>query len=269
MIGIDKGGIPGLGALAMALIIGMKYNDVTYSTPSLLAIFATILMVADIGALYAYRDDIQWKIINRMAIWIVLGMSLGFCLLGYLPEAQLRVMVGSALLLLSILSLYNRGKNKLEPIALPKYSIHHSSTSDSQHNFVSYNYYSYEGLTKMIELCGFVVASFLIGLLTVAANVAGPLLAVVLIKSQLSKREINGTRAFLFLLVNFFKVPIQIYLGNLHVNDLNIIIPLGFTAIIAALLSERYLIRLIDQNTFELLSWILVLVASVKMMLKR
>ena len=59
LIGIDKGGVPGLGALAVIFAITLLEGSFTASR--ILGLSVPILAVADISSCVAYRDAVRYK----------------------------------------------------------------------------------------------------------------------------------------------------------------------------------------------------------------
>jgi uncharacterized membrane protein YfcA len=82
---------------------------------------------------------------------------------------------------------------------------------------------------------------------------------------HLPKREVNGTRAFIFVLANCVKIPCQIMIGNLRTLDAVLVVPLALFAGSIALLTEAYIIPHIKQKTFEQSAWFLVTVSALKL----
>jgi hypothetical protein len=105
------------------------------------------------------------------------------------------------------------------------------------------------------------------GILTVIANAAGPMILIYLIQLDLTKRELNGTRAFLFLFVNFIKIPTQFFIGNLQVSDFTLLFKLSFIAIVSTFYTEHYVLVRINQRWFENLSWCLVFFAALRIII--
>jgi uncharacterized membrane protein YfcA len=84
-----------------------------------------------------------------------------------------------------------------------------------------------------------VIVGICVGFFTMVANLAGPLLVVYLLKCNLTKEVINGTRAWMFLILNVAKLPLQVYLGNLEARNFMTLIPhitlgIGESCVLAA-----------------------------------
>lgn len=252
LIGLDKGGIPGFGALGMALALGASNTD---NIGHILAIFAPVLMLADIGAIIAYFKDVNFRIVLELAASITIGMLFGFIFLGNTNELLIRHMTGAALLFLSIL-FYG---SKLCRSHISKLNILPHSHSDKLTT-------SFDFGPNVQRLCS-VCVGICTGALTVVANVAGPIIAIYFIQLELPKRQLNGTRALLFLCINLVKIPAQVYLGNFELSDVSMVVPLALIGMISTFCTERFLMPFVNQTMFENVAWLLVAVGAIKLVL--
>ena len=281
LIGLDKGGVPGLAALGMSFVLSM-HGAASSNVGHNLALFVPVLAFADIWAIFAYRNAISWPLIRAFVFPLGFGISAGFLLLGKLSDDVIRRSSGVALLALSVFYNFSsairavmskrRDFNRSDDISdtLPLQVEVHACNTNSAANgsgkspFASMLFLQSSSPYSAMATVGFGFAS---GLLTVIANVAGPVVAVYLMSMNLQKREVNGNRAFIFVLANSVKIPCQIMIGNLHTPDVWVVLPLALFAGSVALLTEAYLIPLINQRTFERAAWFLVTLSAIKLVL--
>lgn len=137
-----------------------------YSISHSLALFVPVLAVADLGAIFAYRNSIDWSVIRKVIIPFVTGILSGFVLLGNLPDAVIRQSAGYSLLLLS--ACYNFSTAIQKSLQFQK-NVLPSNLEDEDKNLKSLtptwnNFHSFSGC---------VCFGFISGLLTVVANIAG------------------------------------------------------------------------------------------------
>ena len=85
---------------------------------------------------------------------------------------------------------------------------------------------------------------------------------------SLEKRELNGTRAWIFAIMNFIKIPVQIYKGNILISDLEMLIPASLVAVAVTFITEHFVLPKINQKIFEESSWLLVIVGAYKLATK-
>lgn len=252
-IGLDKGGLPGIAALGMALALSSPITDLTITTGKVLAIFVPVLSIADLGAVYKYSKTIQWNVLRQLSLPILIGLGIGFYWMGVLKDDLIRLFAGYALLILSILHFILPYFSSLPLSLLPQYS------SDSKTFMKSKQWISF----LKVWIFGLSIGSF-----TIISNIAGPIAVTYLIQLGLQKNELNGTRSCLFLLINCIKIPCQIYLGNLVLDDFLIIQLLCFVALLVTFLTATYLMPSIRQANFETITWILVIASALKLILK-
>ena len=268
LIGLDKGGIPGLGALGMAFALSIHG---TSNAGHILALFVPVLAFADIWAIFAYRNAINMSIVKAFIFPLGFGISAGFLLLGKFSDDVIRRSAGAALLGLSLFynfsgtlkAVFSRRRRDInrsddDSDLLPmQIEVKPAIRTDSSGKLVA----------TPLNILHAISFGFASGVLTVIANVAGPVVAVYLMSLHLPKREVNGTRAFIFLLANCVKIPAQVMIGNLHTPDVLLVLPLALFAGSVALLTEAYAIPYINQKTFERAAWILVTFSALKLVL--
>jgi uncharacterized protein len=262
-IGLDKGGLPGVAALGMAFALSAPLSDSSVTVGHVLAIFVPVLSLADLGAVYKYSQFIQWNIVKQLSLPILLGLALGFYFLGSFSDHLIRLLAGTALLLLALFHLFLpslliifTGSNQ-QPLSLLPFSLPLSQFNENQSKI------SFKKWIPGIVSLKFWIFGVSIGSFTIISNIAGPIVVAFLIQMNLPKDQLNGTRSCLFLLINCLKIPIQIWLGNIHPEDMTIIAMLCSIAIVITFLTASYLMPYLHQQSYVRLTWILVIVCAV------
>jgi uncharacterized membrane protein YfcA len=95
---------------------------------------------------------------------------------------------------------------------------------------------------------------WLTGVTTMLANAAGPVATIYLLACRLPKMEFVGTAAWLFFVINVFKIPFSASLGLISPSSLllnAVMAPL----IIGGVLAGRKLLKHINQSAFE---WLMI-----------
>jgi uncharacterized protein len=262
LIGLDKGGVPGLGALGLTTVLSLAGPG--HLARRTIGIFVPTLAVADVSAIYVYRDAVRWDIIRGMVLPMAIGMWFGFLCLGRLPDEDVRLCVGWALLVVSIAAFYSAFFSSASARSALYKTLSSGNVAalglhdDKNYELPLRNSASSCNLQRSSLCSPAVIRAFvgcIAGLLTVIANVAGPIVAVYLVSLQLPKRQINGTRAWLFLISNGCKIPGQILLGNLRLSDAGTVLPLCIAAALSTYATELYIFPRIEQRLFERLSW--------------
>jgi uncharacterized membrane protein YfcA len=262
-IGLDKGGLPGVAALGMALALSTPLSDSSITTGHVLALFVPVLSLADLGAVYQYSQYIQCNILKQLALPTLLGLFLGFSFLGSFSDHLLRLSAGFALLLIALLH-----------FALPsllKYTSLQLHTSSSL-PFTDSDYRSDDdsktSMKKWLSSLKIWIFGGSIGYFTIISNIAGPIAVIFFIQLNLQKNELNGTRSCLFLLINCLKIPIQIWLGNILFEDLTLIGMLCGVSVMMTFITASYLMPYLHQESFVTISWTLVIVSALKLILQ-
>ena len=230
LIGVNKTALPGIGILPVVLLAD------TFDSRLSTGMQLLMLAWADIMAVIYFRRSADWRIILRLLPWSLLGLGIGWWILGYIPpenNAAMKLLIGWIVIGLLIL---NFVRKRLDPEKIPS---------------------------------GIVPSAFygsLMGSTTMLANAAGPVSAIYLLSMKLPKEQYMGSGAWLFLIVNWIKVPMFWYQGRITREVLLAdlwMIPLliagGFLGIV--------LFKRLPQKLFENIVMVLVVVAAVKMIL--
>ena len=98
------------------------------------------------------------------------------------------------------------------------------------------------------------------------ANAAGPVAALYLIVMRLSKYAFLGTSAWLFLIVNLFKIPFMVDLKIISFESLDVSYKLFLPAVLGAWMGP-WVARRLNQSMFEGLVWIFIVVTGMKFLL--
>ncbi len=230
LIGINKTALPGIGILPVVLLANTF--DARISTGMQLLMLAW----ADIMAVIYFRRSADWKLILRLLPWSLSGLAIGWWLLSYIPPentSAMKLLIGWIVIGLLILNFFRK---RLNPDKIPS---------------------------------GMLPSAFygsLMGSTTMLANAAGPISAIYLLSMKLTKEQYMGSGAWLFMIVNWIKLPMFWYQGRITKEVLMLdlwMIPLliagGFLGIV--------LFKKMPQQLFEKIVTVLVVIAAVKMVL--
>ena len=230
LIGVNKTALPGIGILPVVLLAD------TFDSRLSTGMQLLMLAWADIMAVIYFRRSADWRIILRLLPWSLLGLGIGWWILDYIPpenNAAMKLLIGWIVIGLLIL---NFVRKRLDPEKIPS---------------------------------GIIPSAFygsLMGSTTMLANAAGPVSAIYLLSMKLPKEQYMGSGAWLFLIVNWIKVPMFWYQGRITREVLLAdlwMIPLliagGFLGIV--------LFKRLPQKLFENIVMVLVVAAAVKMIL--
>ncbi|MDM9631183.1 sulfite exporter TauE/SafE family protein [Robiginitalea aurantiaca] len=172
VLGLAKSGLKGTGIFAVTLM-ALAFGA-RQSTGQILP----LLMFGDLFAVLYYNRHARWDHLKRFIPWMVLGIVLGAWVGKDLPEqvfkwAMAVIILGSVLLM----GWWDIRKSKRVP----------------QHPAFA----GFMGLAA--------------GVTTMIGNLAGPFSNLYFLAMRLPKNEFIGTAAWLFLLTNWFKLPLHIF----------------------------------------------------------
>jgi uncharacterized membrane protein YfcA len=233
LVGFSKTGIAGTGSLPILLFATVL--PAKESTGALLP----VLIIADLFAIRFYSRHVEWRVLGRLAPWVVVGTVGGAVVLWFVDDTLMKLLIGVILLAMLALQLWNRLRPKAEAPRPPS------------------------GLAQRSAAAGAGVAA---GATTMMANAAGPVMVLYLMLSGFPKLRFLGTMAWFFFAVNLFKVPFSVGLGLISWHTLLtavILIP----AIAVGALIGRAVVHRINQRQFELATLVLSGVGSALLIL--
>jgi uncharacterized membrane protein YfcA len=212
-IGLNKGGLTGLGILPV-LLFAVVF-DARESTGFVLP----LLIVGDVCAIITYRSVVIWRIFRALLPPALAGIVLGYFLMGWISGAAFAPLIGWIIIgLIALQFLRNALGEKLD---------------------------------RIFESRGFgLVMGVLAGVTTMIANAAGPVANLYFISVRLPKWNLIGTSSWLFFVINLTKVPFSMSLGLTNGTSLTfaaVMAPL----VIIGFLSGRRIATVMPQKLFE------------------
>jgi uncharacterized protein len=216
MVGVTKTGISGLGILSVA-VFAVAFPSTKQATGLVLP----LLIFGDFVAVFSYRRHMQWRYVWKLFPWTAVGVVLGFIALGHISDRIAKYLIGSIILLLSVLSYWQRYR-PIKPHA----------TASLLHWGVAAGVGTLAGFTTLV------------------ANAAGSLMSIYLVAMRLPKMEFVGTAAVFFMLLNLFKVPFMVKLGLITPASFGFNLALAPAVLIGAF-AGRWMLTRVNQKIFE------------------
>jgi uncharacterized membrane protein YfcA len=176
MVGMAKTGVAGLGTLVVPI---MAY--IFGGMPSA-GLLLPMLVMADIFGVSFYHRSAQWKYIFKLMPWAFLGIILGLLVGKSISSVQFKQLIGILVIISLAVMVWQEfsGKEKNTP-------------------------------QQWWHAAIFGIAG---GFSTMIGNAAGPIMSVYLISMGLPKNNFIGTAAWFFMIINVFKVPLQIWVWH-------------------------------------------------------
>ena len=172
ILGIAKSGIKGLAVL---IVTGLA---LVYGAKESTGILMPLLICGDILAVIYYNRHVKWIYLIKLLPWMVTGVLAGVLLGKNLPEDLFKSGM-AIIILISVVMMYywERKKDRKVP-----------------------THWSFAALMGIIA-----------GFTTMVGNLAGAFSNIYFLAIKLPKNEFNGTAAWLFFIINLFKVPFHIW----------------------------------------------------------
>lgn len=172
VIGVSKAGIKGIA------IINVTLMALAFGAKESTGLVVPLLVAGDIFAVIYYNRHARWSYIIRFLPWMILGILIGVFIGNDLPENTFKIAM-AVIILGSVALMYwwDRRKSKVVP-----------------------THWLFAGFIGTIA-----------GITTMIGNLAGAFSNIYFLAMRLPKNEFIGTAAWLFLIINIFKLPFHIW----------------------------------------------------------
>jgi hypothetical protein len=172
ILGMGKAGIKGLGVLIVTIMA------ILFGGKASTGILIPLMVVADILAVFYYNRHTQWKFLLKILPTMVLGVLVGVWFGNDISEQLFRQVMAVFIIITVIMMVWmDQKKNK----TVPTHWLFASSMG------------LLSGITSMI------------------GNLAGSFANIYFLAIRLPKNQFIGTAAWLFLIINVFKLPFHIF----------------------------------------------------------
>ncbi|AEF81303.1 sulfite exporter TauE/SafE family protein [Leadbettera azotonutricia] len=173
-IGLSKAGFTGITAIIFPIIA------IIFGAKASTGLNLPLLCFADVLAVIYYNRHTEWKYIIKLLPWTLAGFGLALWVDTLVPVQAFKYLMGGCILAGLIVMIWNdrRGKDAPAP--------------------------SSWWFSALFGIAG--------GFSTTIGNIAGPIMSVFLLSMQLPKNSFVGTSAWFFLIVNYIKLPVQVFL---------------------------------------------------------
>jgi hypothetical protein len=230
LLGMAKAGLSGFGLAVipvMALIFGAKEST---------GVILPMLISADIMAVIYYRRNAVWTHILKIIPWVAIGIFIGLITGNLINNNQFRLVMMTVVWIMMILMIVNDFRNK-KGIEIPE-----------NHLFAS-----------IMGLTG--------GFATMIGNSAGPVFTLYFLAMRLPKREFIGTGAWLYLIMNTGKLPLQAMVWKNITTSTLILDLIAIPVIALGIFAGIHIVKLFPENVYRYFVIITTLGSSVLLFL--
>jgi uncharacterized protein len=172
ILGLGKAGIKGLGVVIVTLMA------IVFGGKASTGVLIPLMIVADIFAVIYYHRHTQWKFLRKLLPTMFLGVLLGVWFGNDISEQLFKHIMAVFILLTVIIMIWMDRKKTL---GIPKHWLFTGNMG------------------------------FLAGFTSMIGNLAGAFATIYFLAMRLPKNEFIGTAAWLFFIVNVFKLPFHIF----------------------------------------------------------
>ncbi|QXP50970.1 MULTISPECIES: sulfite exporter TauE/SafE family protein [unclassified Cellulophaga] len=229
ILGISKSGIKGIAIIIVTLMA------IAFGARESTGLIVPLLIVGDIFAVIYYNRHAQWKYIIRFLPWMISGVLMGVVIGKDLDEEAFKF--GMAFIILgSVLMMYwwDRRKSKSVP-----------------------THWAFAGFTGVMA-----------GITTMIGNLAGAFSNIFFLAMRLPKNEFIGTAAWLFFIVNVFKLPFHIFVWKTITTDTLLINLKLVPGIIIGLFVGVRLVKIIKDDFYRKMILILTALGALLILFK-
>ena len=172
ILGVSKAGVKGIAVMIVTLM-ALAFG----SKPST-GLLMPLLLAGDVFAIVYYHQHAQWSYLRRFLPWMMGGVLIGVWIGDRVDETTFQQLMGYTILgTVVMLIWWERKKERMIP-----------------------NHWAFAGVTGLMA-----------GITTMIGNLAGAFSNVFFLAMRLPKQAFIGTAAWLFFLINLFKLPFHIW----------------------------------------------------------
>ena len=210
ILGLAKAGLKGIDILNVTIMA------LVFGGKASTGIVLPLLCVADIGAVLYYNRHAQWKHFWKIIPWMAVGILIGVFAGKDLNEAIFRKMMATIIVITVVIMVLLEFRK---------------TTNVPEHPF----FVATTGLAA--------------GFTTMLGNLAGAFANVYFLAMRMPKNDFIGTAAWVFLVINLFKLPFQIFFWkNITATSLQIDLVLLPALAIGFLCGLKIVSKIKDSN---------------------
>ena len=230
IIGMSKAGLKGVDMLSVTLMAFVFGSKLSTG------VVLPLLCMADIAAVLYYNRHAQWKHFWKLVPWMMVGILLGVYLGKDMNEVVFRKIMALIILITIVIVVVMEYRKTVQSPQSPFFAVS-------------------SGLAA--------------GFTTMLGNLAGAFANLYFLAMQMPKNDFIGTAAWIFLFMNLFKLPFQIfYWKNINVQTIETDLALLPLLAIGFWMGIR-VVGKIKEMQYRKLVILLTLVGSIIMLVKR
>ena len=229
LLGIGKSGLKGMGVIIVTLMA------LVFGAKASTGILMPMMIIADVFAVIYYHRHTQWKFLKKLLPMMVVGVLLGVYFGNDISEDLFKQIMAFFILVTVLVMIW---MDRTKTFGIPKHWAFSSSMG------------LLSGFTSMI------------------GNLAGSFTSIYLLAIRLPKNEFIGTAAWLFFIINVFKLPFHIFVWKtISKETLTLNLLLSPAILIGFFLGIR-LVKVINNNLYRKLVLVVTALGALIILLK-
>ena len=212
-VGMSKVGIPGISMFYIPVLA------LIFGGKASTGILLPMLMMADIFGVSYYHRHAEWKYLVKLLPWAFAGIGIGLWVGKVINDEWFKNIIALLVFLGIGIMLWRDKQKKTETIPDTWW------------------------FAATMGILG--------GFATMIGNVAGPVFAIYMLAMHLPKNAFIGTGAWFFLIVNFFKFPLQVWVWNNIAWETIILDLLMLPAIAGGAFLGIWIVKRINEKTYR------------------
>jgi hypothetical protein len=212
LLGLSKSGIKGIGIL-IVVILAFVFGEKAST-----GILLPMLIAADVFAVIYYNRHAQWHIIKKLMPWMVVGVLMGVWV-GNDISAMVFKRLMAVIIIISVLIMF--------------YSENRKSNNVPKNKLFA------------------IITGFLAGFTTMIGNLAGPISNIYFLAMRFPKNEFIGTAAWLFFIINVFKLPFHMFVWKTVTYQTLVLNSVLLPAVIIGFFLGAYIVRFISNVNYR------------------
>ena len=229
LLGMGKSGLKGMGVIIVTLMA------LVFGAKASTGILMPMMITADVFAVIYYHRHTQWKFLKKLLPMMIVGVLLGVYLGNDISEVLFKQIMAFFILATVLVMIW---MDRTKTFGIPKHWAFSSSMG------------LLSGVTSMI------------------GNLAGSFTSIYLLAIRLPKNEFIGTAAWLFFIINVFKLPFHIFVWKtVSKETLTLNLLLSPAILIGFYLGIR-LVKIINNDLYRKLVLIVTALGALIILLK-
>ena len=212
LLGLSKSGIKGIGII-IVVILAFVFGEKAST-----GILLPMLICADVFAVIFYNRHAQWHIIKKLIPWMIVGVLVGVWVGNDISEVLFKRLMAIIIIGSVIIMFYTENKKSNK---VPTHKLFSTGTG------------------------------FLAGFTTMIGNLAGPISNIYFLAMRFPKNEFIGTAAWLFFIINVFKLPFHIFIWKTVTLESLVLNSVLIPAVIIGFFLGAYIVKLISNVNYR------------------